>query len=100
MTMIMNAIPGSGFMNYLINGQLGLSYYATPENNWREILHPLIPEALARRAALLRRQAQRGSAVDAIVVALAEPGGPVLTSDLGDLDTLAGHADDVTVERV
>ena len=60
----------------------------------------VIPEALARRAALLRRQAHRGSAVDAIVVALAEPGGTVLTSDLGDLDTLAGHADDVTVERV
>lgn len=60
----------------------------------------VIPEALARRAALLRRQAHRGSAVDAIVVALAEPGGTVLTSDLGDLDTLAGHADDVAVERV
>ncbi len=58
------------------------------------------PEALARRAALLRRQAHRGFAVDAIVVALAEPGGTVLTSDLGDLDALAGHADDVTVERV
>jgi hypothetical protein len=60
----------------------------------------VIPEALARRAALLRRQAHRGSAVDAIVVVLAEPGGTVLNSDLGDLDTLAGHADDVTVERV
>jgi len=60
----------------------------------------VIPEALARRAALLRRQAHRGSAVDAIVVALAEPGGTVLTSNLGDLDTLAGHADDVAVERV
>lgn len=30
-------------------------------------------EPLARRAALLRRQARRGSAVDALVVALAEP---------------------------
>ena len=55
---------------------------------------------VAQRAALLRRQAHRGSAVDAIAVALTEPGRTILTSDLGDLDTLAGHADDVTVERV
>lgn len=57
-------------------------------------------EPLARRAALLRRLARRGSAVDALVVALAEPGGTVLTSDLDDLEALAQHALDVTVERV
>ncbi len=33
-----------------------------------------ISEALARRAALLRRLARRGSAIDALVVASAEPG--------------------------
>jgi len=49
MTMVMNAIPGVGFLNYLINGQMGLTYYASPENNWREVLHPHIPEALAAR---------------------------------------------------
>jgi hypothetical protein len=59
-----------------------------------------IPESLARRAALLRRLARRGSAVDALVVALAEPGGTVLTSDPGDLKALATHAKDVVVERV
>lgn len=59
-----------------------------------------IPESLARRAALLRARARRGSAVDALVVALAEPGGTVLTSDLGDLDALAQHARGVIVERV
>ena len=59
-----------------------------------------IPEGLARRAALLRRRAHRGSAVDAVVVALAEPGGTVVTSDPDDLNGLAAHADDVTVERV
>lgn len=59
-----------------------------------------IGEVLARRAALLRRQARRGSAVDALVVALAEPGGTVLTSDLGDLDALAQYARDVRVEKV
>ncbi|MBW8879587.1 MAG: hypothetical protein JF614_32035, partial [Acidobacteria bacterium] len=48
-----------------------------------------VPEPLARRAALLRKLARRGSAVDALVVALAEPGGTVLTSDLGDLGALA-----------
>ncbi|HEV7669722.1 MAG TPA: hypothetical protein VGS22_14460 [Thermoanaerobaculia bacterium] len=59
-----------------------------------------ISEPLARRAALLRRLARRGSAVDALVVALAEPGGTVLTSDLGDLAALAQYAHDVVVEKV
>jgi hypothetical protein len=58
-----------------------------------------IDEPLARRAALLRRLAQRGSAVDALVVALAEPGGTVLTSDPGDLGALAQYALDVSVEK-
>ena len=59
-----------------------------------------IPETLARRAALLRRLARRGSAVDALVVASAEPGGTVLTSDPKDLQALAVHADDVLVEQI
>jgi len=58
------------------------------------------PEPLARRAALLRRKARRGSAVDAVVVASAEPGGTILTSDLGDITALATHADGVSVERI
>ena len=59
-----------------------------------------IPEGLARRAALLRRRARKGSAVDALVVAFAEPGGTALTSDSEDLEALAHHAVRVTVERV
>jgi len=59
-----------------------------------------IPESLARRAALLRRRARRGSAVDAIVVAIAEPGGTVLTTDPEDLEALAAHAQRVVIERV
>lgn len=59
-----------------------------------------IPEAVARRAAGLRRLARRGSAVDALVVAIAEPGGTVLTSDARDLEALAAHATDVAIERV
>jgi predicted nucleic acid-binding protein len=59
-----------------------------------------IPESLARRAALLRRRARRGSAVDALVVAMAEPGGTVLTTDPDDLEVLASHAQRVVIERV
>lgn len=58
-----------------------------------------VPEVLARRAAMLRAQAQRGSAVDAVVVAVAEPGGNVLSGDVGDLNVLASHARDVAVRR-
>ena len=58
-----------------------------------------IPEALARRAGVLRGLAGRGSAVDALVVATAEPGGAVLTGDVGDLGALADHADNVSIHR-
>lgn len=58
-----------------------------------------LPEPIARRAAALRARAGRGSAVDAIVVALAEPFGAVLTGDLQDLRALAGHAEGVVVLR-
>lgn len=59
-----------------------------------------VPQKLARRAALLRHLAGRGSAIDALVTAMAEPGGTVLTSDLADLRALAAHASDVLVERI
>jgi hypothetical protein len=59
-----------------------------------------VPESLARRAALLRRLARRGSAVDALVVAFAEPDGTVLTSDPHDLEALANHANGVVIERI
>jgi len=59
-----------------------------------------LPHVIARRAASLRALAQRGSAVDAIVVAMAEPGGTVLTGDVADLRALASHAEDVIVLRV
>lgn len=59
-----------------------------------------VPRSAARRAGELRALAKRGSAVDAILVALAEPGGAVLTSDLVDMRALAAHADNVHVYRV
>ena len=58
-----------------------------------------LPTALARRAASLRFAARRGSAVDALVVACAEPDGVVLTSDVGDLRALAAHARGVEIVR-
>jgi hypothetical protein len=56
--------------------------------------------SLARRAAWLRARARTGSAVDAIVTAVAEPGGTVLTGDLADLRVLASFATDVTIEPI
>lgn len=54
----------------------------------------------ARRAARLRSEAGQGSAVDALVIALAEPGGTVLTGDRADLLALAAHAVEVSLEVV
>ena len=55
---------------------------------------------VARRAAELRRRARRGSAVDALVVVLAEPNGTVLTGDQADITALAALSNDVVVELV
>ncbi|TNF38462.1 MAG: hypothetical protein EP329_00360 [Deltaproteobacteria bacterium] len=60
----------------------------------------IVPERLARRAAALRTKARKGSAVDAIVVAFAEPSGAVITSDPGDLKTLAAFADSVKIAAI
>jgi len=59
-----------------------------------------VTPAVARRAAELRRRAGTGSAVDALVVALAEPGGTVLTGDKADIEALAAHARQVSVELI
>ena len=59
-----------------------------------------LSQPLVRRAAGLRALAQRGSAVDAVVVTMAEPGGTVLSGDIGDLRAIAAHAEDVVVHRV
>ena len=55
---------------------------------------------VARRAAELRRRARRGSAVDALVVALAEPNGTVLTGDDTGTTALAAVSSGVSVELV
>jgi len=61
---------------------------------------PIVAEGTARRAGFLRARARKGSAVDALLVASAEPGGTVLTGDSQDLGALAAHADGVVIERV
>jgi hypothetical protein len=59
-----------------------------------------LPQALARRCARLRFEARRGSAVDAIVIGVAEPNGVVLTSDPRDLSALAHVATEVAIRAV
>jgi len=59
-----------------------------------------VPVRLARREAWLRARARTGSAVDALVIAVAEPRGTVLSGDLGDLRALAAYAAGVTVEPI
>jgi len=61
---------------------------------------PVVAEVKARRAGELRARARRGSAIDALVVALAEPGSTVMTSDPEDLHALAAYADHVVIEAV
>ena len=64
------------------------------------IIDTSVSESTARRAAELRRLARVGSAVDALVVALAEPSGTVLTGDRADIEALAAEANRVAVEVV
>ena len=64
------------------------------------VIDAVATERTARRAAELRRRARHGSPVDAIVVALAEPDGTVLTGDKADIEALAAHAHDVRVETI
>lgn len=60
----------------------------------------IVSEPTARRAGQLRSRAGRGSAIDALVVAIAEPGSTVLCSDRADLEALAEYADGVAIEAV
>jgi len=64
------------------------------------LIDQAVPTPLARRAARLRKLAGKGSAVDAIVVALAEPNGTVMTADRDDIEALAAHADRVDVVAI
>lgn len=64
------------------------------------IIEPAVSEKTARRAAELRRQARSGSAVDALIVAIAEPGGTVLIGDRADIEALAASANGIQVQVI
>ncbi|MCZ7646580.1 MAG: hypothetical protein M5U26_15050 [Planctomycetota bacterium] len=49
MTMVANHLPGHGFMSYLAAETTGVYYYAAPENQWDQLVHPHIPEGFAPR---------------------------------------------------
>lgn len=86
----------------LVESLLGDPRRDAPTNQFLKTceIEDSIAPGLARRAAELRRRAGTGSAVDAIVVASAEPGGTVLTGDKFDIESLASYADDVAVEAI
>ena len=44
MMLIANTIPSRGFTSYLIPIMTSAYYYATPENNWAEVIHPYLPD--------------------------------------------------------
>ena len=44
MWIVATAIPAKGFTTFLLPDITAVVYYATPENNWRELLLPLIPQ--------------------------------------------------------
>ena len=49
MAMLATSIPTVGFTENLLPIISGLYYYATPENNWAELIHPHVPDWLAPR---------------------------------------------------
>jgi hypothetical protein len=63
-------------------------------------VEPIVAEGTARRAGYLRSRACTGAAIDALLVAIAEPGGTVMTGVTDDLEALATHATGVVIESV
>ena len=47
MAMLATCVPTVGFTENLLPIISGLYYYATPENNWAELIHPHVPDWLA-----------------------------------------------------
>ena len=64
------------------------------------VIEEVLRMGTAQRAAELRRKSGHGSAVDAIVVAFAEPGGTVITGDRIDIENLAAYANKVHVAAI
>ena len=64
------------------------------------IIETSVSRKTVKRAAELRRLAKTGSAVDALVVAIAEPGATVLTGDRADIEALAAYSNGVHVQII
>ena len=47
MAMVATSIPTIGFTEYVLPITTGLFYFATPENNWEELIHPHVPRWIA-----------------------------------------------------
>jgi uncharacterized membrane protein len=43
MLLIANTLPARGFSGYIPPHTTGAFYYASPENNWKELIHPYLP---------------------------------------------------------
>ncbi len=43
MLLVANTLPARGFSGYLPPVATGAFYYASPENNWKELIHPFLP---------------------------------------------------------
>ena len=47
MAMVATSIPTIGFTEYVLPIIAGVYYYATPENNWEQLIHPHVPQWMA-----------------------------------------------------
>ena len=47
MLLVANSIPTIGFTQYVLPIIAGVYYFATPENNWEDLIHPHVPEWIA-----------------------------------------------------
>lgn len=43
MLLVANTLPARGFSGYVPPTATGAFYYANPENNWKELIHPYLP---------------------------------------------------------
>ena len=49
MMVVATCLPTMGFTEYLLSDISGAFYYATPENNWAELVHPYLPDWMVVR---------------------------------------------------
>lgn len=77
----------------------GRQRYDAPVNRFIKTCNVVeeLPKRLERRAGELRTKTKKGSVVDALLVAMAEHGGTVLTDDSEDIRALASNANGTMV---